>query len=66
MRDGEKEYAIASDAAKSKGCHLPEEHVFHSIVANTPAFIREYFFLKGWIDCKKDSSLLNKESKDED
>lgn len=61
MRDGEKEYEIAKDAASSIGCHVPEEHIFHSTVANTPAFIREYFFLKGWIDCKKNSSFLNKE-----
>jgi hypothetical protein len=54
MRDGKKEYKIAQVAAAAIGCHLPEEHIFHSTIANTSAFIREYFFLKGWEECQKE------------
>ena len=47
MRDGLKEYCIMKQACIDAGCFIPEEHEFHSTVANTPAFIREYFHKKG-------------------
>ena len=50
MRDGLKEYCIMKQACINAGCFIPEEHVFHSTVANTPMFIRAYFHLKGWGD----------------
>ena len=53
MRDGNKEYKICKEACEKEGCYLPEEHEFHGIVANTPLFIRAYFYLKGEKDCDK-------------
>ncbi len=50
IRDGKKEYEIAKLASEKEGCWLPEEHEFHSMVANTPAIIRLYFHLKGWME----------------
>lgn len=55
MTSGNKEYEIAKKATKRAGCGLPESHIFHSTVANTYAFIREYFYQKGWDDAKKSS-----------
>lgn len=50
MRDGTKEYCIMKQACLNARCFIPEEHIFHSTVANTPAFIREYFHAKGMHD----------------
>lgn len=47
MRDGLHEYCIMKQACLDAGCFIPEDHIFHSTVANTPAFIREYFYAKG-------------------
>lgn len=52
MRDGNKEYEICRQACINMGCFLPEDHVFHQEVANTNAFIRAYFFQKGWEECQ--------------
>ena len=54
MRDGEKEYAICKEACINKGCYCPEDYKFHTAIANTPAFIRAYFFDKGFEECKKE------------
>ncbi len=54
MRDDKKEYEIAKNACENTGCFLPEEHYFHTAVTNTPAFIREYFYQKGWEECQKE------------
>ena len=53
-RDGKKEFQICKDACENAGCFCPEEHIFHSTVANTPQFIRSYFYQKGFEDCKKE------------
>ncbi len=47
MRDGKKEYELCKEACKREGCFCPEDYDFHNIVANTPMFIRAYFYLKG-------------------
>lgn len=54
MRDGKKEYEVCKEACENTGCHCPEDFEFHSIVANTPAFIRAYFFQKGFEEYKKE------------
>jgi len=42
-----KEYKICKEACAKDGCYLPPENEFHTEVANTPQFIRAYFYLKG-------------------
>lgn len=56
MRDGKKEYKICKEACREQRCYLPEEHEFHGVVANTPLFIRAYFYLKGKKDSHKNRS----------
>ena len=43
------EFEICKKACKEAGCYLPEENVFYSTIANTPMYVRAYFFLKGGI-----------------
>ena len=43
----DKEYKICEEACKKEGCYLPPDCEFHCTVANTPMFIRAYFYLKG-------------------
>ena len=47
MKKKLSEYEICKKACKEMGCYLPEEHIFYSTIANTPAYIRAYFTLKG-------------------
>ena len=48
MRNGNKEYGICKQACLFAGCFCPKENEFHNAVANTPAFIREYFLKTGF------------------
>jgi len=43
----DKEYELCKKGCEKEGCHCPEDYKFHSAVANTPMFIRVYFYLKG-------------------
>lgn len=54
MRDGKKEYEVCKVACENTGCYCPPEHEFHQEVANTNAFVRTYFFQKGWEECQKE------------
>jgi len=58
MRDGKKEYEICKEACINTGCHCPEDFKFHSEVANTPMFIRAYFFQKGFEACQKECNSV--------
>jgi len=49
MTKKQTEYDIAKQAAKEAGCFLPEEHIFYSTIADTPAYIRFYCEKKGRI-----------------
>lgn len=66
MRDGKKEFEICKKACEDAGCYLPEEHEFHGTVANTPMFIRTYFYAKGWEESKGKSLNTNIANKGED
>jgi len=41
------EYKICKEACENEGCYLPPEHEFYQKIAQTPAFIRAYYYLKG-------------------
>lgn len=43
----DKEYEICKKACSEDGCYLPQDCEFHTAVANTPLFLRAYFFMKG-------------------
>ena len=55
MRESKRQYKICKEACKEKGCHLPLEHEFHQTLANTPEFIRVFFFLSGWKSCEEET-----------
>lgn len=44
---GDKEYDICVKGCEIQGCYLPPSHEFHQVVANTPIFLRSYFYQKG-------------------
>ena len=56
MREGNREYEICKEACEEEGCFLPDECEFHSTVANTPMFIRAYFYLRGKMQSDKEVS----------
>jgi len=51
-----KEYEICKQACENTGCYCPPSHEFHYNRANTPAYLRAYYFLKGWIEHQKEDS----------
>ena len=51
-----EEYEICKEACVNHGCYLPPSHEFHRIKANTPMYIRAYYFLKGWMELQKEDS----------
>ena len=51
-----KEYEICKQACENTGCYCPPSHEFHHNRANTPAYLRAYYFLKGWIEHQKEDS----------
>jgi len=52
----DKEYEICKTACENHGCYCPPSHEFHQNRANTPMYLRAYYFLKGWIECQKEDS----------
>ena len=48
----DKEYEICKEVCKKEGCYCPEDYKFHITVANTPQFIRAYYYAKGRLSKK--------------
>ena len=52
----DKEYEICKEACINDGCRLPLSQEFHQTRANTPHYLRAYYYLKGWVACQKEDS----------
>jgi hypothetical protein len=51
-----EDYELCKEACKHDGpeCYCPPDHEFHLGVANTPAWLRRYFFAKGFQEAQKE------------
>lgn len=50
----DQEYEMLEKACVRWGCNLPEPREFHTVRANTPAFIRAYYEQKGMEKARKE------------
>lgn len=59
-----QDYELCKEACKEAGCFCPKSHIFHSEIANVPAWIRFYLERKGYIEALNNHNIIHGKATD--